>query len=769
MLLMTGRNRRAAAAVGLLALALVAAPAGAENLALGRPYTLVPAPSYSLCTDEGDLTQLTDGVFVGPGQLWVDEGCVGWKLPVDGDADVTIDLGAVRAIDSIRFRTAANPNADVYLPSATFAVSDDGRRFHVVARVETLDDPQLSRRWVEATDLRARGRYVLLRVHAQGVFAFTDEVEVLSGEHDPAAVTLPEQTIGPLAPEVTRTPLQTRLLRDLAGLRAALERVDEAAGLAARIDEAQAAVEALEETAGEAASGAEAAVAAIHEDVVRGLRGGRQMVAWVVEPYASASPRDLPPERPGDSVRVTLAQNAHASAAVTVANLSDEAVEAPVALAGLDGLVTLREARFIATRQGNLLADALPLLDDGALTLPPREARQVWLDIASGEAAAGEHPGALTVGDARIAVAVTVAPVRLPDDLPYSSYSWQYLDTWPALQGVEDAAVADLRAHHTNVNILTSNSVPWPTEVDEQGNMTAPLDFEFHDRMIELCAPISDHGIAFFAGFSHSRRGFDQFERFSEPWRRLFAQWLTAWVAHLQEIGVGYDRFIFYPLDETIDEVYVEIATLTREVDPRVRLFADPLARDSDERLRAVLNLVDVWCPNLPAYERRPWQLEMMRDTGATIWSYTVGRRESDPYAHYRLHHWRAWRDGAEGAGFWTYAQGGTWQDDDLWDDFSVANSDYGVIYTLTGAPEDVSRAEAIIPGKRWQAWREGIEDWVCLWMLEQAIADRDDAAQQREWIALTWADVLGDPADTSRAARARAEVLARLVAAQGQ
>ena len=747
----------------------IAVSTQAENLALGRSYTLVPAPSYQLCTDEGDVTQLTDGAFVGPEQFWIQEGCVGWKLPVDGDADVIIDLGQVRAIDAIRFRTAASPNADVYLPTARFAVSDDGQRFHVVAGVGMVDDPQLSRRWMEATDLRTRGRYVLVRLHAEGVFAFTDEVEVLSGEHDPATVTLPEQTIAPLVPEIVRTPLQMRLLRDLEGLRAVLARIGDPAGLAPRIDEAQAAVEALEETAGEAASGAEAAVAAIHADTVRALRGDRQMVAWVADPYAPASPRDLPPERPEDAVRVTLAQNAHASAAVTVANLTDAAVEVPVALEGLDGLVRLREARFIATRQGNLLADALPLLDDGAITLPPREARQVWVDIASGETAPGEQSGALTVGDARIAVAITVASVRIPDDLPYSSYSWQYLDTWPALQGIEDAAIADLRAHHTNVNILTSTSVPWPTEVDEQGNMTAPLEFETHDRMVELCAPISDHGIAFFAGFSHGRRGFDQFERFSEPWRRLYRQWLTAWVAHLQQIGVGYDRFILYPLDETIDEVYAEIATLTRDVDPRVRLFADPLARDSDERLRAVLDLVDIWCPNLSMYERRPWQLEMMRETGATIWSYTVGRRESDPYAHYRLHHWRAWRDGAEGAGFWAYAQGGDWQDTDLWDDFSVPNSDYGVIYTLTGAPEDVSRAEAIIPGKRWEAWREGIEEWVCLWMLEQAVAGRDDAAQQREWIALTWADVLGDPADTSRAARARAEVLARLAAIQGQ
>jgi len=39
---------------------------GAENLALRRPYTLVPAPDYPYCTDAGDATDLTDGKRVSP-------------------------------------------------------------------------------------------------------------------------------------------------------------------------------------------------------------------------------------------------------------------------------------------------------------------------------------------------------------------------------------------------------------------------------------------------------------------------------------------------------------------------------------------------------------------------------------------------------------------------------------------------------------------------------------------------------------------------------
>ncbi|MCL5097056.1 MAG: hypothetical protein M1608_05920, partial [Candidatus Omnitrophica bacterium] len=48
------------------------------NLALGKPYTLEPAPNYPYCTDPGDRTQLTDGQYV-KGYFWTQKGTVGWS------------------------------------------------------------------------------------------------------------------------------------------------------------------------------------------------------------------------------------------------------------------------------------------------------------------------------------------------------------------------------------------------------------------------------------------------------------------------------------------------------------------------------------------------------------------------------------------------------------------------------------------------------------------------------------------------------------------
>ena len=62
----------------------------AENLALGKPYTMHPAPNYKHCTDPDDRTQLTDGVL-SEGYFWVQKETVGWRN--SECVDVIIDLG----------------------------------------------------------------------------------------------------------------------------------------------------------------------------------------------------------------------------------------------------------------------------------------------------------------------------------------------------------------------------------------------------------------------------------------------------------------------------------------------------------------------------------------------------------------------------------------------------------------------------------------------------------------------------------------------------
>ena len=108
----------------------VTAPAAAENLARGKPYTLFPQPTYSHCTDAGDLQQLTDGKTTSD-YFWTQPGTVGWQSA--RYAAVTIDLGDVQQISGVadhRGRRGRRNLADVRLCTGQRRRSDllPGRR-----------------------------------------------------------------------------------------------------------------------------------------------------------------------------------------------------------------------------------------------------------------------------------------------------------------------------------------------------------------------------------------------------------------------------------------------------------------------------------------------------------------------------------------------------------------------------------------------------------------------------------------------------------------
>ena len=91
---------RAGAALFLVAMGTAGSgaadtPQGLDNLARGKRYTMEPSPNYKYCTDEGDKTQLTDGVYT-KGYFWTQKSTVGWSHA--RHVIITIDLGTVQPI-----------------------------------------------------------------------------------------------------------------------------------------------------------------------------------------------------------------------------------------------------------------------------------------------------------------------------------------------------------------------------------------------------------------------------------------------------------------------------------------------------------------------------------------------------------------------------------------------------------------------------------------------------------------------------------------------
>ncbi|MBU0606583.1 MAG: beta-galactosidase [Armatimonadetes bacterium] len=166
------------------------APADARtNLALGKPYELSPPPSYDLCTDPGDVTQLTDGQYT-VGYFWTQKSTVGWYLY---DPQITVDLGQVQPISGIMINCPGGGVAGVQFPAEiNLLVSDDNQSFREVSRLTPRGLRQDGKNWYThrflADNLRTRGRYVMIRLTKTGSTVFTDEIEVYRGDFDPASV-----------------------------------------------------------------------------------------------------------------------------------------------------------------------------------------------------------------------------------------------------------------------------------------------------------------------------------------------------------------------------------------------------------------------------------------------------------------------------------------------------------------------------------------------------------------------------------------------------
>ena len=107
--------------------------------------------------------------------------------------------------------------------------------------------------------------------------------------------------------------------------------------------------------------------------------------------------------------------------------------------------------------------------------------------------------------------------------------------------------------------------------------------------------------------------------------------------------------------------------------------------------------------------------LGLYKSTGKPVWTYTcsINMKSLDPLDYYRLKPWRAWKLGLNGVCYWAY---NSWRGDP-WNDFDGEIGDCGAVYNGPLGP---------VTSRRWEAWREGLEDYLYLHLLKSAAAATD-------------------------------------------
>ncbi|MDD5708721.1 MAG: hypothetical protein PHR35_22635 [Kiritimatiellae bacterium] len=133
-----------------------------------------------MCTDDGDVVQLTDGRL--STNRWWDKAMVGFD---SGPFDITIDLEQEFPIEAVEVRVASTEDGRYFPKRIVVLVSDDLKTYRVAG--QTVKNPAdvagKLYHWFRIDRLRTRGRYVVVSFIPDRAFIPLDEIRVLKGSH----------------------------------------------------------------------------------------------------------------------------------------------------------------------------------------------------------------------------------------------------------------------------------------------------------------------------------------------------------------------------------------------------------------------------------------------------------------------------------------------------------------------------------------------------------------------------------------------------------
>ncbi|MGC9319435.1 MAG: DUF4091 domain-containing protein, partial [Armatimonadota bacterium] len=425
--------------------------------------------------------------------------------------------------------------------------------------------------------------------------------------------------------------------------------------------------------------------------------------------------------------------------------------------------ITMHQAEYQDLRTGKTVADPLPVMNEArTLRVAPGESRQVFLTVDTAALPPGDYMASVrlqpfdrTKSHKMVPMRLRVLPVRLPELMPINVFNWDYARN--------ERYVADLAAHETNTFLLSTSP---RMRFEDDGTPTGEVDWASYDELLQVKLRYARErgGIVMFSygivrDFHRVMTGRHGWEFMSEPWKRAFEAWVLEFERHLRDdIGMRYEEYAVQLWDEATHEnaeMTTEAGHFIRELSPRMRLCMDG-AQDPDE-VRMLDPVIDVWIPHQSALLRRAHSEELrelygqLSERGEPVWTYTcsTNMKALSPLDYYRLKEWRVWDLGVQGSCYWAY---NSWRGDP-WNDFDGNIADCGTIYDGPGRP---------ITSRRWEATRDGREDYKALHLLREAARAQGDEVQQRveALIDSLVAEVLANPTDLEVFAATRERLL---------
>jgi len=642
-------------------------------------------PNYATTTDRGDSVQLTDGAITNF-PMWAKREAVGWTATSPVTISLDLHHGQARPHESrtgtLRIHTAKGLYAGVDVPHQIDVYSADAAGRHVKVGSLSPNTQQFADKthhWLTVPVSYATDT-LLVVLHARGQFLFLDEVIWQENE---ASGSLPkDRPVGS----------KTQALTDsIEGLRA---------NLLSR---------AVTQNAVSPAPSSET-----------------ELLWWAQDPWGHlpldipAKERDTLPKRfmvegfqgEQESICLGLRTWVSGSPSPVVLNVTGLPAES----------IRLYNVIPIVAANGQVVYDPLePLGPERTVALRTDKSSYVWISFDLRTIPVGSHTFTVSMlgpNGQEIATATGELLVRpaLPLVRKPAAVNWAYINDNPIWRNPE-VAFQDLLAHGINVFVLHPRTIPgvgldgmWSAEHATAFNKFLTLARGKGTLLLYLGWDMSKNPLGL--STQHPNLTYDA--------KRRLIDWVEKMSAYLEHNGFSKNEWAIYPVDEPrgANITFLEtVAHAIKSVDPAIRLYADPTSgksgRTSIDDLQRLNNLVDIWQPNLIFLREqahtffpqlnKPWWVYGNPNSPAKLGS---------PLHQYRFLAWWGWMFGASGVGFWSYSDT---NGSSAWNDLDGKYPDWAVVYEAENR---------IVSSRRWEAFREGLEDYSLLSAVDRGSAE---------------------------------------------
>jgi len=669
----------------------------AQNIALHKSYVLSSDPNYQYTALPNNKTALTDGVFT-DGNFWTKRTTVGWQYR---QVTITIDLKDVLGIKSIAFNTVEDRKRNAYFPRAIFIfLSSDDIRYtyagNLIYDPDNMSGQYEVKRFVK-DDVNCKGRFVKIVVVPNGQFVFCDEIQVFKDSR----AEIYSNRIGILKEHLEY--VVDSLLEPLSITSQCIDRMvassDRIEGW--NVDSIQNAYSKLKN--GKIRNTGKEYMDYIGQEYALELskRFSRSFVVEKYSPWDTLNELHLPKSNL-DSLNYNFlvpVGNVRYGAFV-ITNISPYSQEFSFKIENENHFNSLElyDVPFVSVGQNEYTPDPLVPIKR-KIAIGAGFCEMVLFKLSGLYKGMNTAKISIQSGDERLVLNISSDVI---DDIDcdgcaLNADNWAYLN-YPMLRDRSLIAAADLHAHYINTIIVPPAVIP----------RIGASNFQSFKKYISSFKNKNVDNILVSQDFTSpsNKNDINGFAFMSVGWKQNFVTWYHYLTNAIRSAGFSNINLYLCPYDEIREKDFNDFEKLiawARISVSGIQFFA---TLTNKSNVNSILPLVDIaqiradylGFANLPLHT-------------AKIWVYEVnGRaRTLSPYRRYRLLALSAFLSGYTGVGFWNYADIHSGMDLNLVTKAPDVNpyENYSVIYD--------GPASTIISSRRWEAFREGMEDYKVL------------------------------------------------------